>query len=51
VFAEDRPIIESQPPGLPLEVGAEVHLPADRLSTAYRRLLRDLGCTTTSYPC
>lgn len=51
VFAEDRPIIESQPPGLPLDVGAEVHLPADRLSAAYRRLLRDLGCTTTSYPC
>jgi phenylpropionate dioxygenase-like ring-hydroxylating dioxygenase large terminal subunit len=50
VFAEDRPIIESQPPGLPLDVGLELHVPADRLSVAYRRLLRDLGCTTAHYP-
>lgn len=49
VFAEDRPVIESQPPGLPLDAGVEVHLPADRLAVAYRRLLRDLGCTTADH--
>jgi phenylpropionate dioxygenase-like ring-hydroxylating dioxygenase large terminal subunit len=49
VFAEDRPLIESQPPGLPLEPTAEVHLGADRLAVAYRRLLRDLGCTTADH--
>jgi len=46
VFAEDRPIIESQPPGLPLDVGGEVQVAADRLAVAYRRMLRELGCTT-----
>jgi hypothetical protein len=43
VFAEDRPIVESQPPGVPLHPAAEVHVPADRLAVAYRRALRDWG--------
>jgi vanillate O-demethylase monooxygenase subunit len=43
VFAEDQPIIESQPPGVPLDRRAELHLPADRLAVAYRRALRDAG--------
>jgi vanillate O-demethylase monooxygenase subunit len=46
VFAEDQPIIESQPPGVPLAATEELHLPADRLAVAYRRVLRDHGLTT-----
>jgi phenylpropionate dioxygenase-like ring-hydroxylating dioxygenase large terminal subunit len=47
VFAEDRPILESQRPRrLPLRAastGGEVHGPADRLSIAYRRWLLASG--------
>ena len=43
VFAEDQPVIESQPPGVPVGVRDEVHVPADRLAVAYRRALRDHG--------
>ena len=43
VFAEDQPIIESQPPGVPVDRRAEIHVPADRLAVAYRRALRDWG--------
>lgn len=43
VFAEDRPVIESQPPGVPVAATAEVHLPSDRLAVAYRRALRTAG--------
>ena len=43
VFGEDQPLIESQPPGVPLDRGAEIHVPADRLAVAYRRALRDAG--------
>lgn len=43
VFAEDRPVIESQPPGVPIAARAEVHLPSDRLAVAYRRALRTAG--------
>jgi phenylpropionate dioxygenase-like ring-hydroxylating dioxygenase large terminal subunit len=43
VFAEDRPILESQRPRrLPLAAG-ELHGPADRLSLAYRRWLAQAG--------
>ena len=35
VFAEDQPIIESQPPGVPVDRRAEIHVPADRLAVAY----------------
>lgn len=45
IFAQDRPVLESQRPRrLPL-TGGEVHSAADRSSTAYRRYLKDLGVT------
>ena len=47
VFAQDRPVVESQmPKRLPIgrEVPVtEVHSPADRMSSAYRRYLARLG--------
>lgn len=43
IFAQDRPIVESQRPRrLPL-AGGELHCAADRLSTAYRRWLQSLN--------
>ncbi|WP_066271906.1 aromatic ring-hydroxylating oxygenase subunit alpha [Hydrogenophaga palleronii] len=47
VFAQDRPVVESQSPRA-LPIGrttpvAEVHGPADRVSSAYRRYLKRLG--------
>jgi len=43
IFAQDRPVLESQRPRrLPLS-GGEVHSAADRFSAAYRRWLRDIG--------
>lgn len=43
IFAQDKPIVESQRPRrLPL-AGGELHSAADRLSGAYRRWLRQLG--------
>ncbi|EWS63864.1 putative methylxanthine N7-demethylase NdmC [Hydrogenophaga sp. T4] len=47
VFAQDRPIVESQVPRT-LPIGQdgpinEVHSPADRMSSAYRRYLARLG--------
>jgi phenylpropionate dioxygenase-like ring-hydroxylating dioxygenase large terminal subunit len=47
VFAQDRPIVESQQPKA-LPIGrdvpmTEVHSPADRMSSAYRRYLARLG--------
>lgn len=45
VFLQDRSVLESQRPlELPL-YGREVHGPADRLSAAYRRYLREQGIT------
>lgn len=47
VFAQDRPVVESQTPkALPIgRTGraSEVHGPADRVSSAYRRYLQRLG--------
>jgi vanillate O-demethylase monooxygenase subunit len=44
VFNEDRVLVESQrPEDLPLDLGSEISIPADRTSVAYRRLLRDMG--------
>ncbi|MCV0440332.1 MAG: aromatic ring-hydroxylating dioxygenase subunit alpha [Hydrogenophaga sp.] len=47
VFAQDRPVVESQSPrALPIGRTApvtEVHGPADRVSSAYRRYLMRLG--------
>jgi phenylpropionate dioxygenase-like ring-hydroxylating dioxygenase large terminal subunit len=45
IFAQDRPVLESQRPRrLPL-TGGEVHSAADRASAAYRRYLEGLGIT------
>ena len=44
IFAQDRPILESQTPKrLPLYAAGEAMCAADRLSAAYRRYLRDKG--------
>jgi phenylpropionate dioxygenase-like ring-hydroxylating dioxygenase large terminal subunit len=43
IFAQDKPVLESQRPReLPLS-GGELHCAADRFSTAYRRWLREIG--------
>jgi len=45
IFAQDRPILESQrPKRLPLS-GGEVHCAADRSSAVYRRFLMERGIT------
>ena len=47
IFAQDRPIVESQRPELlPLDLQAELHLRSDRTAIAYRRWLRELGVRT-----
>lgn len=44
IFAQDRPIVESQRPELlPLDLQAELHLRSDRAAIAYRQWLRQLG--------
>ncbi len=44
IFAQDRPILESQRPDLlPLDLAAEMNVRADRAALAYRRWLRQLG--------
>jgi vanillate O-demethylase monooxygenase subunit len=44
IFNEDRIIVESQKPeDLPLDLQTEMHIPADRTSIAYRRLLKEMG--------
>ncbi len=44
IFAQDKPIIESQSPKrLPLDLRAEAHCAADKMSSAYRRYLQDQG--------
>jgi phenylpropionate dioxygenase-like ring-hydroxylating dioxygenase large terminal subunit len=43
IFAQDKPVVESQRPReLPLS-GGELHCAADRFSAAYRRWLRGIG--------
>jgi phenylpropionate dioxygenase-like ring-hydroxylating dioxygenase large terminal subunit len=45
IFSQDQPILEAQRPRrLPVS-GGEVHSAADRMSTAYRRYLRELNIT------
>ncbi len=47
IFAQDRPILESQRPELlPLDLQAELHLRSDRTAIAYRKWLRELGVRT-----
>lgn len=44
IFAQDRPILESQRPELlPLNLAAELNVRADRLAVMYRRWLRQQG--------
>lgn len=46
IFAQDRPIVESQRPRrLPLDPRAELHGAADKASAAYRRYLKRIGVT------
>lgn len=44
LIEQDRVIVENQKPELlPLDLQAELHLKSDRLSIAYRKMLRELG--------
>jgi vanillate O-demethylase monooxygenase subunit len=44
VLGEDVPIVESQhPEELPLDLTEEFHLRCDRMSTAYRKALKEIG--------
>ena len=44
IFMQDKPVLESQIPKLlPLDLRAELHTPADKASSAYRRHLTQLG--------
>lgn len=44
IFTQDQPVLESQrPQRLPLDLRAEQHTAADRMSSAYRRFLKDSG--------
>jgi phenylpropionate dioxygenase-like ring-hydroxylating dioxygenase large terminal subunit len=44
IFMQDVPVLLSQRPALlPLEASAEKHSAADKMSAAYRKLLRDWG--------
>jgi phenylpropionate dioxygenase-like ring-hydroxylating dioxygenase large terminal subunit len=46
IFLQDKPIVENQvPKRLPLAAGAEVPMACDRMSQAYRALLRSRGMT------
>jgi phenylpropionate dioxygenase-like ring-hydroxylating dioxygenase large terminal subunit len=46
IFLQDVPIVESQRPELlPLDLQAELHLPSDRTSIAYRKWLKQSGLT------
>jgi phenylpropionate dioxygenase-like ring-hydroxylating dioxygenase large terminal subunit len=50
IFAQDRPILESQRPELlPLDLQAELHLRSDRTAIAYRKWLRQLGVRTGAF--
>lgn len=46
IFTQDQPVLESQRPRcLPLDLRAEQHTVADRMSSAYRRYLQRSGIT------
>jgi phenylpropionate dioxygenase-like ring-hydroxylating dioxygenase large terminal subunit len=46
IFLQDKPIVENQvPKRLPLAAGAEVPMACDRMSQAYRAMLRSRGMT------
>jgi phenylpropionate dioxygenase-like ring-hydroxylating dioxygenase large terminal subunit len=47
IFMQDAPVLLSQRPALlPLDAAAEKHSAADRMSAAYRKLLREWGITS-----
>jgi phenylpropionate dioxygenase-like ring-hydroxylating dioxygenase large terminal subunit len=47
IFAQDRPVVQSQRPELlPLDLQAELHLRSDRTAIAYRKWLTQLGLQT-----
>ncbi len=51
IFAQDKPIVESQTPKrLPLDVRAEAHSTADKMSSAYRRFLNEKGIVFGTIP-
>jgi phenylpropionate dioxygenase-like ring-hydroxylating dioxygenase large terminal subunit len=44
IFGQDKPILEHQvPKRLPLDVGAEISIRADKSAVAYRRRLIEMG--------
>jgi len=46
IVGQDVPVVESQRPELlPLDLQAELHLRADRMSIAYRKWLKEIGLT------
>jgi phenylpropionate dioxygenase-like ring-hydroxylating dioxygenase large terminal subunit len=46
IFTQDQPVLESQAPKrLPLDLRAEVHIAADKASSAYRRFLSQQSIT------
>lgn len=46
IFTQDQPVLESQQPKrLPLDLRAELHIAADKASSAYRRYLQSSGIT------
>ena len=51
IFAQDKPIVESQTPKrLPLDVRAEAHSAADKMSSVYRRYLHEKGIVFGTIP-
>ncbi|MGJ3248285.1 MAG: Rieske 2Fe-2S domain-containing protein [Elainellaceae cyanobacterium] len=50
LMSQDIPMLESQrPQGLPLDLQAEFHIPADKLSLTYRKWLKQLGLKFGTY--
>ena len=44
LLANNRVLVENQKPeDLPLDLSLEISIPADRISVAYRRLLKHMG--------
>jgi phenylpropionate dioxygenase-like ring-hydroxylating dioxygenase large terminal subunit len=50
VQAEDRRLLEAIDPDFPLDIAAEVHTKADRMTVEYRRILADLASGLVANP-
>jgi phenylpropionate dioxygenase-like ring-hydroxylating dioxygenase large terminal subunit len=50
VQAEDRRLLEAIDPDFPLDITAEVHTKADRMTVEYRRILADLAPGLVAHP-